>query len=53
MRIERIENNVAFKSGYPTFGTGHLSNKPEIFNDIYIGYKPNGILKAKKIDYLA
>lgn len=57
MRIERIENTITFKSGYPTFGTGHLSKKEpsqEIYAEIWRGYKPvdnkEGILK---VNYLA
>ena len=51
MRINNIDN-VVFRSGYPTFGVGHLSYKPET---PVLRFKPSGILKEepKKLDYLA
>lgn len=35
MRINSIDNRVIFKSGYPTFGTGHLSLKKIKFQEKY------------------
>ena len=54
MRIERIENNVTFRSGYPTFGTGHLSVKINNRDNVYKGYKPiEGTGTLFRLDYLA
>lgn len=68
MRVDVVKDCVTFKSGYPTFGTGHLSVKttpnvydtvlsfkytPDIYDNVYIGYKPVDISKGKKLDYLA
>lgn len=68
MKVDVVKDCVTFKSGYPTFGTGHLSVKvtpnvydtvlsskytPDIYDNIYIGYKPVDIPKGKKLDYLA
>ena len=57
MRVNSINNGneVSFKSGYPTFGTsGHLSYNPEVYDLVYIGFKPSGVLvKNKKLDCFA
>ena len=57
MRVNNIQGNVVFKSGYPTFGTGHLSYTPEIYDLVYLGCRPKGgILKTDnkvKLDYFA
>ena len=56
MKVDAVKNNLVFKSGYPTFRTGHLGVKalPEgVLEHVYIGYKPVDILKGKKLDYLA
>lgn len=55
MKVEAIKDRVVFKSGYPTFGSdGHLSLRYDPTWDIYLGFKPSGILKDKrKLDYLA
>lgn len=64
MRVNEINgNNIAFRSGYPTFGVnGHLNYKPDvIFEHIYYrnNYRPSGLLdkgepeKSEGLDYLA
>lgn len=64
MRVDiEPNNNITFKSGYPTFGTsGHLNSKPDvndfIYDNVYIGFKPmpkpSGLLKkGESIDYFA
>jgi hypothetical protein len=57
MRVDIEPNkNITFKSGYPTFGVnGHLSKQPDVYDCVYVGYKPipNGLLKGNKIDYFA
>lgn len=59
MRVDSINivDSIAFKSGYPTFGSsGHLSYKPDRYDLVYIGFKPSGILEKSedgKLNYLA
>lgn len=57
MKIEPVvSSNIIFKSGYPTFGTGHLGYKPDIYDLIYLGYRPKGELletdNKVKLNYL-
>ena len=58
MKISEIKSNIAFRSGYPTFGVnGHLSYKPDSIHDnIYLPFKPTGVLikeEPNKLDYYA
>ena len=59
MKINEVKSNIVFKSGYPTFKTGHLGYDPssEIYSLIYMGFnpaRPSGILKQdRKLDYRA
>lgn len=55
MKIKPIQDQITFKSGYPTFNSGgHLSYNPDVFDNVYIGVRPSGILKlGEKIDYKA
>lgn len=60
MKIKPIDVNTTFKSGYPTFNTaGHLSYYPDIYDLVYLGFRPSGILKLNgspkihKLDYEA
>lgn len=56
MRIGEINGNVIFRSGYPTFGTGHLGYKSDIYDLVYLGYRPkDGLLETDnkvKLNYL-
>lgn len=44
MKVDVVKYSPAFKSGYPTFGTGHLGIKEipnnSIYDNVYIGFKP-------------
>lgn len=60
MKIDRIINNITFKSGYPTFSSaGHLSYVPDPIHDhVFLPYrpKPTGLLikeEPNKLDYFA
>lgn len=59
MKINEVKSNIVFKSGYPTFKTGHLGYDPnsEIYSLIYMGFnpaRPSGILKSgNKLDIKA
>lgn len=57
MRVNPIQSKeIVFKSGQPLFGTGHLSYDPDsyIYDLIYMGFKPSGILKSgNKLDIKA
>ena len=65
MKIETVKDSITFKSGYPTFGTGHLiykpntfdtvlSAKPDIYDNIYIGYKDDEEQReGQRLNYLA
>ena len=59
MRINKVINNIAFKSGYPTFSSaGHLSYVPDPIRDnVFFLYrpKPTGLLAKEgvnKLNYL-
>lgn len=39
MKVQPVQYSPSFKSGYPTFGTGHCSMKYDPTWDIYLGYK--------------
>ena len=56
MRVNVVKDDISFKSGYPTFGQGHLGYIPEARDVIYLDYKPRtGLLEdgARKLDVLA
>lgn len=54
MKIDVVENQISFKSGYPTFGTaGHLSIKPEVYDLVYLGFRPDVLKEGKRLNILA
>ena len=53
MRVTPVIDDIIFRSGYPTFGTGHLGYRPQPSGSVLTKALPDVSGKGKKLDIRA